>query len=109
MYSLWGGEYFPFTTYNTYSKYRTIRSNPSYYRFSLDPENYLLFPDGHQQEYSWRIKNLIELQEVPYEKIGDSLNLPITIIEKFTIVDDKSLGFYKKEQIYRKPRVQKTR
>ena len=99
IYSYKGGEFFPFTTYNTFSKYRKINDQilfrviPS----SKTPEYY---PEGILLEINQIITYLYKIDKVPFHKMHEHVSFPIFIIDGFRLQPHGTL--YKRKRVFRR-------
>ncbi|MCR9206055.1 MAG: hypothetical protein NXH75_15840 [Halobacteriovoraceae bacterium] len=83
-YSYFGGEAFPFSTFNVFSNRKTLKGQVVYRAVvSLNPERYE--QEGIFFHVSKGIKFLHEERKLPLSEIENYFKFPIYAIDKFTL------------------------
>ena len=100
LYSLYGGEYFPFSTYNTFSKYRKIESQ-KYYRLKPAPDK-PYHKEGILFEQTEVVNHLLNQLNILPNELSDFMPYKIYAIDEFVLGNYRDGTLYKKRRVYQK-------
>lgn len=100
-YSLYGSEVFPFSRYDTFSRYKKINGQ-KIYRVLSDPDSSKYLKEGVDWHINTSITHYLYADKLSFTEIEERLPFSLYAVDEFTIDYFKDGDLIKKRRVYTK-------